>query len=64
MDTTPLRPGRRTTTRYLPVREIALNLVWYRRYELGGTRIYTELPTPPDEAELVRSPDAPVFAAS
>jgi hypothetical protein len=42
----------------------ALNPVWYLHCEVGGTRIYTELPTPPDEPELVRSAEAPVLAAS
>jgi hypothetical protein len=42
----------------------ALMLVWYLRYELARRRVYTELPTPPDEPELVRSPDAPVLAGS
>jgi hypothetical protein len=34
------------------------------RYELAGTPVYTELPTPPDELELVRSADAAVLVAS
>jgi uncharacterized protein with PQ loop repeat len=41
----------------------ALMLVWFVRYERLDGRRYTELPTPPDGPELVRSPDAPVPVA-
>jgi uncharacterized protein with PQ loop repeat len=42
----------------------ALMLVWYLRYELANRRVYTESRTPPDEHELVRSPEALVPVAS
>ena len=42
----------------------ALMLVWYLRYELASRRGYTELPTPAEDVELVRSPEAPVQVAS
>ncbi len=42
----------------------ALMLVWYLRYELVDRRGYTELPTPTEDVELVRSTEAPVPVAS
>jgi uncharacterized protein with PQ loop repeat len=41
-----------------------LMLFWYLRFEVRVSGSYTELPTPSQHAELVRSPEAPVPVAS
>jgi uncharacterized protein with PQ loop repeat len=41
-----------------------LMLFWYLRFEVRASGSYTELPTPPQPAELVRSPEAAVPVAS
>jgi hypothetical protein len=40
----------------------ALMLVWYLRYQLRPA--FTKLPRSGEDAELVRSPEAPIAAAS
>jgi uncharacterized protein with PQ loop repeat len=42
----------------------ALMLFWYLRYGLADRRDYAELPMSPADAELVRSPEAPLPVAS
>ena len=41
-----------------------LMLFWYLRFEVRASGSYTELPTPPEPAELVRSPEEAVLVAS
>ncbi|MGH8958918.1 MAG: hypothetical protein ACRDVK_09600 [Acidimicrobiia bacterium] len=42
----------------------ALMLVWYLRYQLPRRPAFTKLPRSGEDAELVRSPEAPIAAAS
>jgi uncharacterized protein with PQ loop repeat len=42
----------------------ALMLVWYLRYQLPPRPAFTKLPRSGEDAELVRSPETPITAAS